>query len=88
MTADVQAGPEVLEAGRYRLFRAPDGAWVVARAVETCETCQACDCGTQADPIVVPAMVVKMASNRGMMAKFRAVTGFGSGSDDGGPDAA
>jgi hypothetical protein len=87
MTADVEAGPEVLEAGRYRLFRAPDGAWVVARAVETCETCQACDCGTQADPIVVPAMVVKMAANGGMMKKMRAVMGFGS-SDGAGPDAA
>lgn len=80
--AEVQAAaePVVLEYGRYRLFESPDGGWVVARAVETCETCQNCGCGSQADPIVIPAMVVKMAraqqNGGGLLGKLKAVTGL------------
>ena len=74
---EVQAEPVVLEYGRYRLFETPDGGWVVARAVETCETCQNCGCGEQADPIMVPAMVIKMARNGGTMGKLKAVFGRG-----------
>lgn len=73
--------PVVLEHGRYRLFEAPDGGWVVARAVETCETCQNCGCGAQADPIVVPAMVIRIASSgggNGMLGKLKAVMGRGA----------
>ena len=82
MTTETQAEPRVLEYGRYRLFEAPDGAWVVARAGETCEVCEHHDCGTQADPITVPAMVVKMAGNKGMMSKMRTVMGLGNGRSD------
>ena len=74
---ETSAEPAVLEYGRYRLFEAPDGGWVVARAVETCETCQNCGCGEQADPIVVPGMVVKMARSGGAMQKLKAVMGRG-----------
>jgi hypothetical protein len=73
------AEPVVLEHGRYRLFESPDGGWVVARAVETCETCQNCGCGEQAEPIMIPAMVVKMARaqhNGGLLGKLKAVTGL------------
>jgi hypothetical protein len=74
--------PVVLEYGRYRLFESPDGGWVVARAVGTCETCQNCGCGEQAEPIMIPAMVVKMAraqqNGGGLLSKFRAVTGLGN----------
>ena len=72
------AEPAVLEYGRYRLFESPDGGWVVARAVETCETCQNCGCGSQADPIVIPAMVIKLARSQqnggGLLGKLKAVT--------------
>ena len=76
---EVQAAtePTVIEYGRYRLFESPDGGWVVARAVQTCETCQACGCGEQADPIMVPGMVVRMARQGGAMSKLRAVMGRG-----------
>jgi hypothetical protein len=73
------APPPVLEYGRYRVFEAPDGGWVVARAVDTCETCQACGCGDQADPIQIPAMVISMAKAQGggMLSKLKAMTGRG-----------
>ena len=75
--------PVVIEYGRYRLFESPDGGWVVARAVETCETCQSCGCGEQAEPIMIPGMVVKMARAQqgggGLLAKFRAVMSGGNG---------
>ena len=81
---EVQTEPVVIEYGRYRLFESPDGGWVVARAVETCERCEHCGCGEQAEPIMIPGMVVKMARAQqgggGLLAKFRAVIGSGDGS--------
>jgi hypothetical protein len=82
--AEAQApeGPAVLEYGRYRLFESPDGGLVVARAVETCETCQTCGCGEQAEQIMIPGMVVKMAraqqNGGGLLGKLKAVTGIGN----------
>jgi hypothetical protein len=67
----VEAQPEVLEAGRYKVFQDPAGAWVIARAVETCETCQSCGCGNQADPIHIPAMMIAMARQGGGMARIK-----------------
>lgn len=74
-------GPKVLEHGRYRVFEAPDGGWVVARAVDTCETCQACGCGDQAEPIMVPAMVIRMARAQGpgLLGKLKAMRGATGG---------
>jgi len=68
--------PELLETGRYALYRAPDGGIVIARALNTCEACHH-GCGDQAEPIVIPAMIVKMAEMRdaGMVKKFRAMMG-------------
>lgn len=43
----------VVEVGRYRLFQT-DAGLVLARAVDTCERCQGCGCGTQADPLALP----------------------------------
>ena len=58
---EIQAEPVVLEYGRYRMFQAPDGGLVIARAVHTCDTCQSCGCGTQADPVgPIPAVLVKV----------------------------
>ena len=78
---DAPAQPELLEAGRYKAFQAPDGSWVLARATGTCETCQSCGCGEQADPIHIPAMFVAMAKQGGGLAKMKqalgAVTGRG-----------
>jgi hypothetical protein len=79
--AELVEGPTVLEYGRYRVFEAPDGGWVVARAVDTCETCQACGCGDQADPIQIPAMVIRMAKAQGpgLFGKLRAMRGAAAG---------
>jgi len=74
MSAETEAPaqPELLEAGRYKAFQAPDGSWVLARATGTCETCQSCGCGEQADPIHIPAMFVAMAKQGGGLAKLKA----------------
>src|SRR5215831_11444102 len=53
--------PVELEFGRYRLYQDPGGGWAAARAVGICETCQACGCGTQAQTIRIPALVINMA---------------------------
>ena len=87
MTAEPQVDtePQVLEHGRYRVFESPDGSWILARAVDTCERCQGCGCGDQADPIHVPAMVIAMARQGGGMGRIKAglkaVTGRGGASD-------
>lgn len=57
--------PVILESGRYRVFQAPDGGWAIARAVNTCERCSGCGCGDQADPILLPAMVIRLATMQG-----------------------
>src|SRR6516165_5309820 len=69
--------PKLLERGRYAVYEAPDGWWVLARAVDVCDTCKEHGCGEQAEPIVVPAMVIKMASMRdaGMVRRIRAMLG-------------
>jgi hypothetical protein len=69
---EVQVAPEVLEFGRYRVFETPDGGWLLARARGTCETCQGCGCGEQADPIQVPAMFVAMAKSGGGLGALKA----------------
>lgn len=69
MAAEVSEAPTtppILEGpGRYVVYEAPDGGWVVARAAPICETCQNCGCGEQAEPIQVPALVIKLASQQG-----------------------
>jgi len=55
------AGLEAAERGRYAIHEAPDGSIVIPRAAGLCETCSACGCGTQQDPIRIPAAMVKMA---------------------------
>lgn len=71
--------PAVIEGpGRYCVYQAPDGGWVVARAVELCETCLHCGCGEQAEPIQVPAMVIQLAMSQGrgkIMGMLKAATG-------------
>ena len=83
-TGAVPEPPKALERGRYKLSEAPDGGWVVARAVGTCETCSNCGCGEQADLITVPGWVVALAKNGGgPMAMARALRRNGK-ADDGG----
>lgn len=48
-----EPGPGEIESGRYRLFEAPGGL-VLARAVNTCDRCQGCGCGEQAEPMPLP----------------------------------
>ena len=45
--------PQVVESGRYRMFESADGL-VLARAYGTCDRCQECGCGTQAEPLPLP----------------------------------
>lgn len=89
MAADTEASaaeapqtPPVIEGpGRYVIFQAPDGGWVVARAVGICERCRDCGCGDQAEPIQVPAMVVALAQQGGgksrMLGMLKAASGRG-----------
>ena len=53
---------EPAERGRYAVYEA-DGGLVIARAAPLCESCAACGCGDQVDPITVPAMLVALARN-------------------------
>lgn len=75
------AEPVIIEGpGRYRVYGAPDGGWVIARAVGICETCQNCGCGEQAEPVQIPAMVISLAQTQGkqrLMGMLKAVTGRG-----------
>lgn len=75
--------PVVLEFGRYRVFQAPDGGWVIARAVGTCDRCQECGCGSQADPIMIPAMVIRLATMQGggLRDKIKAIRAGVNGGD-------
>ena len=57
--------PEPLERGRYAVFETPDGGWAIARSRPLCDNCVACGCGEQADPVMVPAMVVAMVTGAG-----------------------
>jgi hypothetical protein len=54
---------EPAERGRYAVYDDGSGGLVIARAAPLCETCTACGCGEQADPITVPAMLVALAKN-------------------------
>lgn len=68
-------GPAVIEGGRYKVFQAPDGGWVIARAVDTCERCRECGCGDQAEPVQIPAMVIQLAraQGAGLLGKLKAM---------------
>ena len=52
---------EPAERGRYAVYQDAAGGLVIARAAPLCETCAACGCGDQADPLTVPAMLVALA---------------------------
>ena len=59
-------GPAVIEGpGRYKVWESPDGGWVIARALDICQTCRECGCGEQAEAIQVPGMVVRLAMQQG-----------------------
>lgn len=79
MSAPVE--PEVIEGpGRYIVKKAPDGGWVVGRALGICQTCQDCGCGEQAELIQVPGMVIQMAMQQGkgkLLGMLKAVSGRG-----------
>lgn len=75
--------PVAIEQGRYTVWEAPDGSWVVARST-TCDECREHGCGDKGDPIVIPAMVVALAKqgangNGGMnpLKMLKAVAGRG-----------
>lgn len=53
--------PEPAERGRYAVYLQPDGGIVIARAASICQSCQDCGCGTQAEPITIPAALAHMA---------------------------
>ena len=66
---EIAAVPLVLEAGRYKLAQAPDGALVLGRATGLCQACSECGCGDQSPPVHVPAMVMRMAKG-GMLGRM------------------
>jgi hypothetical protein len=53
--------PEPAERGRYAIYEEADGGLVIPRSTGLCDTCQACGCGEQAEPLRVPGPLVKMA---------------------------
>lgn len=70
---------EPAERGRYAIYEQADGGLVIPRTSGLCDTCSACGCGDQAEPIRVPAALVKMAraaaagETGGMAGKLRAM---------------
>lgn len=80
LTNGTAPDPVLLERGRYAVRKAPDGGWVIARAVNLCETCQDHTCGDQADLIQIPAMVIQLAMSQGrgkILGMLKAATGRG-----------
>ena len=66
--------PEPSARGRYAIYEQPDGGIVIPRSGPLCETCAACKCGEQQEPLRIPGALVKMAKaaaegNGGGMAK-------------------
>ena len=71
-TTETSAEPDVVELGRYKVSEAPDGGWILARAINTCQSCRSHGCGEQAELVHIPAMVIKMArSQGGMLGKLK-----------------
>lgn len=62
---ETNAEPELLESGRYAVRKTPDGGWIIARALNLCDTCKHHGCGDQADLIQIPAMVIQLAMRQG-----------------------
>ena len=69
---DDTTAPPTLEQGRYRISETPDGGLRIARAVNTCETCQGCGCGEQAEQVNIPGWMLKAGPVRDkMVAMFK-----------------
>lgn len=72
--------PELLESGRYAVRKAPDGGWIIGRAVNICDSCREHRCGEQADLIQIPAMVIQLAMRQGggkILGMLKAAAGRG-----------
>jgi hypothetical protein len=64
--AETNGGPPVIEGpGRYIVHQAPDGGWRIDRTTGLCDRCLECGCGERAEPIMVPAMVISIATSGG-----------------------
>lgn len=59
-----QAEPQVLAHGRFKLSQTPAGDLVAAAATGICDRCQSCGCGEQAEPRVIPAVMVKLLKGK------------------------
>lgn len=42
---------EPAERGRYAVYEHPDGGVIIGRSTGLCQTCSACDCGEQQEPL-------------------------------------
>ena len=80
MVAQDEVTPaEPSERGRYAIFEQPDGGLIIPRSAPLCETCVACGCGEQMEPMRIPGALVKMAraaaegKSGGMGAKIKAM---------------
>jgi hypothetical protein len=72
--------PDIIEGpGRYCVYQAPDGGWVLARAGNLCERCLECGCGEQAEQVQIPALVVNMAMSQGpgLFGRLKAMVSHG-----------
>lgn len=49
-----------VQRGRYAVREPKDGTIVLSRTSGLCETCAGCECGEQAEPIVIPAHIAVM----------------------------
>lgn len=89
-TPPAAAGPQLLGRGRFALSDMPDGSLVLRHAAPLCERCEACGCGDQRDPIVIPAMLAGIIRAHGEgrrvgVGQLRALMGMALGRAPGGP---
>ena len=61
---DAPAQPDVRQYGRYKLSATPDGQGMLARAVNTCESCQSCGCGDQQELVPMPGVLLKILTGQ------------------------
>jgi len=82
---------DAVERGRYAIYQTSDGGYVVARAVDLCDSCLGCDCGNRAAQLEAPGWAVKLmagaGSPAGMLKAARAMIRRNTaGEPEGAPD--
>jgi hypothetical protein len=83
ITERLEDGSELVERGRYAVTRHPDGGITITRRVWLCDDCVNHDCGQVADPLIAPAMWMKILGSPARMQAAMKLFMRGGG-DDGG----